>query len=71
MVRGTQKCQCVNHYIAELHERLQEAFKGSRMQSTSEAERQKWHYNRKANAILLEPGDLVLVKANAYRGEEG
>ena len=38
------------------------------MQSTSEAERQKLHYDRKANAISLEPGDLVLAKADAYRG---
>ena len=38
------------------------------MLSTSEAERQKWHYNRKANAISLEPDDLVLAKANIYRG---
>ena len=37
------------------------------MQSTSEAERQKWHYDRKANAISLEPGDLVLAKADTYR----
>ena len=38
------------------------------MQSTSGAERQKWHYDRKANAISLEPGDLVLAKANSYKG---
>ena len=38
------------------------------MQSTSEAERQKWNYHRKANAISLELGDLVLAKADAYRG---
>ena len=33
----------------------------------SEAERQKQHYDRKANAISLDPGDLVLAKADAYR----
>ena len=38
------------------------------MQSTSEAERQKCYCDRKANAISLEPGDLVLAKADAYRG---
>ena len=41
------------------------------MQSTSEVERQKRYYDRKANAISLEPGELVLAKANAYRGEKG
>ena len=34
----------------------------------SEAERQKQYYDRKANAISLEPGDLVLAKADAYSG---
>ena len=38
------------------------------MQSISEAERQRWYYSRKANAISLEPGDLVLAKGDAYRG---
>ena len=68
MAWGTQKYQHVSHYVAELHERLWGAFKDAQVQSTSEVERQKWHYNRKANAISLEPGDLVLAKANAYRG---
>ena len=65
---GHEKHQCVNHYIAKLCEWLQEAFKEAQMQSTSEAERQKRYYDRKANAISLQPGDLVLAKADAYRG---
>ena len=39
------------------------------MQSTSEAQRQKQYYNRKANGISLQPGNLVLAKDNAYRGK--
>ena len=35
----------------------------------SEAQRQKWYYDRKASAISLETGDLVLAKANAYKGK--
>ena len=35
---------------------------------TSEAERQRWYYDCKANAISLKPGDLVLAKADAYKG---
>ena len=67
-VRGTKKHQCVDHYIAELHVQLHEAFKEAQVKSTSEAERQKQHYNRKANVVSLEPGDLVLARADAYRG---
>ena len=33
----------------------------------SEAERQKWYSDRKANAISLKTGDLVLAKADTYR----
>ena len=40
------------------------------MLSTSEAERHKWYYDRKANVILLETGDLGLAKADAYRGKK-
>ena len=67
-VRDMKKHQCVDHYIAELCEWLQEAFKKAQMQSMLEAERQKRYYDRKANAISLEPGDMVLAKADTYRG---
>ena len=67
-VRGMQKYQCVDHNVAELHERLWEAFKEAQVQSTSEAERQKQHYDRKTNAISLKPDDLVLAKADTYMG---
>ena len=64
MIRG------VDHYVAKLHEWLQEAFKEAQVQSTSEAERQKWYYDRIANAISLEPGDLVLAKTWCLQGKE-
>ena len=67
-VRSMKKHQCVDHYIATPHEQLQEAFQEAQMQSMSQAERQKRYDNRKATAISLEPGDLVLAKAGAYRG---
>ena len=36
---------------------------------TTEACRQKWYYNRKIGAMNLKPGDLVLVKADAWKGK--
>ena len=60
MIRGTKKHQCIDHYIAELCEQLWGAFKEGQVQSTSEAKRQKWYYNRKANAISLELGEFDL-----------
>ena len=68
MIWGMGKHQHVNYYIAELYEWLQEAFNEVQGQSTADADRQKWYYNRKGNTVLLEPGDLVLAKADAYKG---
>ena len=65
---STEKHQCVNHYIADLCEQLCKAFKEVQAQSTTEAESQRWYYDCKANAISLEPGELVLAKADAYKG---
>ena len=45
------------------------AFKEVQVQSTLQAERQKQYYDRKANAFFLETGDLVLAKAEAYKGK--
>ena len=69
MIRGMKKHQHIDCYIAELCEWLWEAFKEMQVQSTSEAERQKQYYNRKANAISLEPGNLVMAKADVYKGK--
>ena len=43
-------------------------FKEAQVQSTLETERQRQYYDHKANAISLEPGNLFLAKANAYKG---
>ena len=34
-----------------------------------EAQRQKRHYDRKAGVVELHPGDKVLVKLDAFRGQ--
>ena len=38
-------------------------------QSTAEAQRQKQYYDQKIGAIGLKPGNLVLVKADAFQGK--
>ena len=34
-----------------------------------EACQQKWYYDRKIGTVNLKPGDLVLVKADAFKGK--
>ena len=38
------------------------------MKSMFEVERQKQYYDRKANTVSLEPGDLVLATDDTYKG---
>ena len=42
---------------------------GAKTQSTAEACQQKWYYNQKIGAVNLKPDDLVLVKADAFKGK--
>ena len=36
----------------------------------AEACLQKWYYNRKIGTVNLKPGDLVLVKADTFKGKK-
>ena len=36
----------------------------------AETQWQKWYYDQKIATIDLKPGDLVLVKDDAFKGEE-
>ena len=39
------------------------------VQSTTEACQQKWYCDRKIGAVNLKPGNLVLVKVDAWKGK--
>ena len=56
-------------YIASMRNRLRSTLREVQAQSTAEACRQKWYYDRKVGAVNLKPGDLVLVKADAWKGK--
>ena len=59
----------VDMYVASVWDRLQTTLWEAQPQSMVEACRQKWHYNRKIGAVNLKPGDLVLVKVDAFKGK--
>ena len=56
-------------YIASIRDRLRTTLQEAQAQSTAKACQQKWYYNRKIGAVNLKPGDLVLVKADAWKGK--
>ena len=59
----------VDVYVALVWDRLRTALWEVQAQSSAEAHRQKWYYDRKIGAVNLKPGDLVLVKADAWKGK--
>ena len=54
-------------YVASVRDRLRSTLQESQAQSTAEACQQKWYYDRKIGAVNLKPGNLVLVKADAWK----
>ena len=59
----------VDVYVASVRDQLRSALWEVQAQLTTEACWQKWYYNRKIGAVNLKPGNLVLVKADAWKGK--
>ena len=59
--------KCVDVYVASERDRLRTALWEAQAQSTAEACQQKLYYNRKIGMVNLKPGDLVPVKAHAWK----
>ena len=59
----------VDMYIASVRDTLRSTLWEVQAQSTAEACQQKRYYDRKLGAVNLKPGDLVLVKADAWKGK--
>ena len=59
----------VDVYVASVRDQLRNTLQEVQAQSTTEACQQKWYYHRKIGAVNLKPGDLVLVKADAWKGK--
>ena len=59
----------VDVYVASVWDRLRTALWEAQAQSTVEAHQQKQYYDRKIGTGNFKPGDLVLVKADAFRGK--
>ena len=66
---GTSTKHVLMRYVATVRDCLRATLQEAQAQSTAEAQRQKWYYNWKKGAIGLKPGDLILVKANAFQGK--
>ena len=59
----------VDTYVASVRDRLRSTLREAQAQWTTEAHRQKQHYDRKVGTVNLKPDDLVLVKVDAWKGK--
>ena len=59
----------VDEYVASIWVRLRTALWGAQTQSMVEASQQKLYYKRKIGTMNLKPGNLILVKADAFKGK--
>ena len=56
----------IDDNVLSLYKRLKEALPVARVSAIMEARWQKRHYNQKARAVELQPGDKVLVKLDTF-----
>ena len=59
----------VDTYVASMRDQLRSTLREVWAQLTAEACRQKQYYYRKVGTVNLKPGNLVLVKADAWKGK--
>ena len=59
----------VGMYVASVRDRLRSTLWQVQAPLTAEACQQKWYYDRKIGTVNLKPGDLVLVKADGWKGK--
>ena len=68
-MRGTS-AKHVDEYVATVHDWLRATLQEAQAQSMAEAQRQKQYYNQTISAMDMKPGNLVLMKADAFKGKE-
>ena len=64
-----ESAKCMDEYVAFVRERLRTTLWEAQVQSTVEACQQRQYYNRKIGTVNLKSGNLVLVKADAFKGK--
>ena len=55
--------------VVAMHKRLKEAFTVARHLTSEEVARQCRYYDRKAGAVALQPGDVVMVRTDGFVGK--
>ena len=68
-VRPDENSWTTDEYVMSLYDKLKLALASARDTALLEAQRQKQLYDCRAGVVELHPGDKVLVKLDAFRGQ--
>ena len=64
------ECSChMPAYVMEVQRCFKEAYTEAHLQTNCEAKKQKRYYDRATSTVQLVPGDVVLMKNDAYQGK--
>ena len=69
MVSAYEHSHCMPAYVMEVRRCFKEAYTEAHLQTNCEAEKQKRYYDRATSTVQLVPGDVVLMKNDAYQGK--
>ena len=69
MHRTQMLTRTIDEYVASLYDHLRESLAIAQDCAVKEAQKQKRLYNHKVGAVELRPGDHVLVRLDAFRGQ--
>ena len=65
------ECSChVPAYVTEVRRCFKEAYTEAHLQKNCEAKKQKCYYDRATSTVQLVPGNVVLMKNDAYQGKQ-
>ena len=69
-MRGAHVCShCVLAYVEEERKCFKKAYTEAHLPTSSEVDRQTWYYDRVTSTVQLMPGDIILMKLDAFQGK--
>ena len=70
MVSTFEHSHHIPAYVTEVRRCFKEAYAEPHLQMNCEAKKQKWYYDRTMSTMQLVPGDVILMKNDAYQGKQ-
>ena len=70
MVSAYEHSHHMPAYVTEVRRLFKETYTDAHLQTNCEAEKQKCYYDRATSTAQLVPGDVVLMKNDAYQGKQ-